>query len=83
MYFTKNNLASTSADRRIAHGWQSLNGAFPPSGRAINKDPMFELFRRGEIIPDGRTNKENALIASSAPSTLNHQRSTSAKTPAE
>ena len=30
---------------------------------AISKDTMFELFRRGEILPDGRTNQdEEALI---------------------
>jgi hypothetical protein len=58
-------------------------GRFPHPAGATGKGTMFELFRRGEILPDGRTNKENALIASSAPSTLNHQRSTSAKTPAE
>jgi hypothetical protein len=30
---------------------------------AISKDTMFELFRRGEILPDGRTNQdETALI---------------------
>jgi hypothetical protein len=23
---------------------------------ALSKDSMFELFRRGEILPDGRTN---------------------------
>src|SRR5436190_491245 len=31
---------------------------------AISKDTMFELFRRGEILPDGRTNQDEAgLIA--------------------
>jgi hypothetical protein len=30
---------------------------------AISRDTMFELFRRGEILPDGRTNQdETALI---------------------
>jgi hypothetical protein len=36
---------------------------------AISRDTMFELFRRGEILPDGRTNQdEAALIASSTQS---------------
>jgi len=39
---------------------------------AISKDTMFELFRRGEILPDGRTNQdEAALIGNDQPSTLN------------
>jgi len=33
---------------------------------ALSRDTMFELFRRGEILPDGRTNQdEAALIANS------------------
>jgi hypothetical protein len=36
---------------------------------AISNDTLFELFRRGEILPDGRTNQdEAALIASSTQS---------------
>ena len=36
---------------------------------AISRDTMFELVRRGEILPDGRTNQdEAALIASSTQS---------------
>jgi hypothetical protein len=32
---------------------------------AISRDTMFELFRKGEILPDGRTNEdEEALIRS-------------------
>ena len=31
---------------------------------AISRDTMFELFRSGEILPDGRTNEdEKTLIA--------------------
>ena len=29
---------------------------------AISKDTMFELFRRGEILPDGRTNEEEKRL---------------------
>ena len=29
---------------------------------AISKDTMFELFRRGEILPDGRTNHDEATL---------------------
>ncbi|MEY2428370.1 MAG: hypothetical protein QOJ40_1255 [Verrucomicrobiota bacterium] len=29
---------------------------------AISKDTMFELFRRGEILPDGRTNQDEAAL---------------------
>jgi len=29
---------------------------------AISRDPMFELFRRGEILPDGRTNQDEAAL---------------------
>jgi hypothetical protein len=40
---------------------------------AISKDTMFELFRRGEILPDGRTNAdEAALIGTHQLSTINH-----------
>jgi hypothetical protein len=38
----------------VVWAWQS--GAF-------SRDTMFELFRKGEILPDGRTNQdEEALI---------------------
>ena len=40
---------------KVAAAWQS---------GAISRDTMFELFRSGEILPDGRTNEdEKALIA--------------------
>ena len=38
----------------IVNAWQA---------GAISRDTMFERFRRGEILPDGRTNQdETALI---------------------
>jgi hypothetical protein len=45
----------TSQDlQAVVAAWQSL---------AISRDTMFELFRKGEILPDGRTNQdEEALI---------------------
>jgi hypothetical protein len=33
---------------------------------AISKDTMFELFRRGEILPDGRTNQDEAALIQGA-----------------
>jgi len=46
---------------------QAVVGAWQ-SG-AISRDTMFELFRSGEILPDGRTNQdEAALITASAQS---------------
>jgi len=29
---------------------------------ALSRDTMFELFRRGEILPDGRTNQDKAAL---------------------
>ena len=45
----------SSADlQAVVAAWQS---------GAISRDTMFELFRSGEILPDGRTNEdEKALI---------------------
>jgi hypothetical protein len=37
----------------IVAAWQS---------RAISRDSMFELFRKGEILPDGRTNQDEASL---------------------
>jgi hypothetical protein len=37
----------------IVAAWQS---------GAISKDSMFELFRKGEILPDGRTNQDEAAL---------------------
>jgi hypothetical protein len=33
---------------------------------AISRDTMFELFRRGEILPDGRTNQDEATLIKTA-----------------
>jgi hypothetical protein len=37
----------------IVSAWQT---------EAISRDTMFELFRRGEILPDGRTNQDEAAL---------------------
>jgi hypothetical protein len=39
----------------VVGGWQS---------GAISRDTMFELFRSGEILPDGRTNQDEAALVS-------------------
>jgi hypothetical protein len=46
----------SSADlQAVVRDWQS---------EAVSRDTMFELFRSGEILPDGRTNEdEETLIA--------------------
>jgi hypothetical protein len=36
----------------VVDAWQS---------GAISRDTMFELFRSGEILPDGRTNEDGAM----------------------
>ena len=33
---------------------------------AISRDTMFELFRSGEILPDGRTNEDEAALIETA-----------------
>ena len=33
----------------------------------ISRDTMFELFRKGEILPDGRTNEDETLLINSTP----------------
>ena len=44
----------TSQDlQTVVAAWQA---------RAISKYTMFELFRRGEILPDGRTNEEERAL---------------------
>jgi len=44
---------------------------------AISRDTMFELFRSGEILPDGRTNEDGAnLIGSSRERTQRTQNQT-------
>jgi hypothetical protein len=40
----------------IVAAWQSA---------AISRDTMFELFRKGEILPDGRTNQDEAALINS------------------
>jgi Domain of unknown function (DUF4055) len=40
----------------VVAAWQSA---------AISRDTMFELFRRGEILPDGRTNQDEAALINS------------------
>jgi hypothetical protein len=48
----------------IVAAWQS---------GAISWDTMFELFRSGEILPDGRTNEDEAeLIAGEAGANREH-----------
>ena len=37
---------------------------------AISRDTMFELFRKGEILPDGRTNQDEAGLIASAKATV-------------
>jgi hypothetical protein len=34
---------------------------------AISRDTMFELFRKGEVLPNGRTNEEEKRLVASAP----------------
>ena len=40
---------------------------------AMSRDTMFELFRRGEILPDGRTNQDEAELIGKIPSGNNQQ----------
>jgi hypothetical protein len=37
---------------------------------AISRDTMFELFRSGEILPDGRTNEDEAALIGAGPKPL-------------
>ena len=46
--------------RGLAAAWQA---------GAISKDTMFELFRRGEILPDGRTDQDEAALISAGAGT--------------
>ena len=39
--------------REIVKAWQA---------NAISQDTMLELFRKGEILPDGRTNKDELAL---------------------
>ena len=38
---------------------------------AISRDTMFELFRRGEILPDGRTNQDEEALVQAGLATRN------------
>jgi hypothetical protein len=56
--FSTKGMDSTELQAVVA-AWQS---------GAISRDTMFELFRKGEILPDGRTNQdEEALIRAGLP----------------
>ncbi len=39
---------------------------------AISKDTMFDLFRRGEILPDGRTNQDESALITQGKTTNGH-----------
>lgn len=59
---------SSSDLQAVVAAWQS---------GAISRDTMFELFRSGEILPDGRTNEDEAnLIGSSREGTQGTQNQT-------
>lgn len=50
------------SEKRIVAAWQA---------GAISRETMTELFRRGEVLPEGRTNEEEKkLIAAAPPSSL-------------
>jgi hypothetical protein len=34
---------------------------------ALSQESMFELFRRGEVLPAGRTNEEEAMLVGNSP----------------
>ena len=55
--FSTKGLASQDVQAIVA-AWQA---------GAISQDTMFELFRRGEILPDGRTNPEEAALLAKGP----------------
>ena len=56
--FSTKGMDSTELQAVVA-AWQS---------GAISRDTMFELFRKGEILPDGRTNQdEEALVRAGLP----------------
>jgi len=43
---------------------QAVVGAWQAG--TLSRDTMFELFRRGEILPDGRTNQDEAELIGKA-----------------
>lgn len=49
---------------------QNLNAAVAAwQAGAMSRDPLFDVLRRGEILPDGRTNEEEArLVGAEKPS---------------
>jgi hypothetical protein len=50
--FSTKGLASQDVQAIVA-AWQA---------RAISQDTMYDLFRRGEVLPEGRTNSEEAAL---------------------
>jgi hypothetical protein len=67
--FRMKGMASTEITALVA-AWQA---------GAISQDSMFELFRRSEILPDGRNNEEESALIAANPSplsTINPQPST-------
>jgi len=50
--FSTKGLASQDVQAIVA-AWQA---------GAISQDTMFDLFRRGEVLPEGRTNQEEAAL---------------------
>jgi len=53
--FSVKGLASQDVQAIVA-AWQA---------GAISQDTMFDLFRRGEVLPEGRTNSEEANLIKS------------------
>jgi hypothetical protein len=47
--------------KAVVAAWQS---------GAISQDTMFELFRRGEILPEGRTNQDEAALVQAGLATM-------------
>ena len=37
------------------------------SGRQVRRETMLDLFRRGEVLPDGRTNEEEVKLVAASP----------------
>jgi transcription initiation factor TFIID subunit TAF12 len=54
------SISGLSSDdlREIVRAWQA---------GAISQDTMLELFRKGEILPDGRSNSEEVALLNSKP----------------
>jgi hypothetical protein len=61
----------SSQDLQVIVGaWQS---------KALSRDSMFELFRKGEILPDGRTNEDEAALIAAEPSVSGQPTQTQSK----